>query len=122
MLTFEELQAINRARCEESYHRLDDWSATDWGCALGGEVGECLNLIKKLRRLCDGSEKPYNAGVSVVDLKVRIGDELADTVIYADLLASRLGLSLGVCVARKFNATSREIGSLKRITGPWDED
>ncbi len=35
-LTFEELQAVNRARCEESFHRLDEWSATNWACALGG--------------------------------------------------------------------------------------
>lgn len=119
-LTFAELQVVNRARCEASYHRLDEWSATDWACALGGECGEALNLVKKIRRLCDGADKPYNQGVEYVSLVKAVGEELADVVIYADLLASRLGLCLGDCVAEKFNSTSVKVGSDKRISGPGD--
>jgi len=119
-LTFAELQAANRALCEEIYYRLDEWSATDWACAMGGEAGEVLNQVNKLRRLCDGPDKPYNAGIVRSEVIRAIGRELADVVIYADLLASRLRLCLGDCVAETFNATSKAINSSKRISGPGD--
>ena len=123
MLTFEELQAVNRARCEESYHPIQDWSPTDWACAMGGECGEALNLVKKLRRLTGPTDRVTLELVQQIthgDLLESIGLELADVVIYADLLATRIGLSLGECVAKKFNATSQKINSGKRITGPGD--
>lgn len=99
MLTFDKLKFINARRCEDVYHPIEDWSPTDWGCAMAGEAGETCNKIKKLRR-CDD-----------IPLK-EIGEELADTVIYADLLATRLGLDLGKCVIDKFNKDS-----VKRGTG-----
>lgn len=43
-------RAVNVRRCEKSFFPLQDWSATDWACALAGEVGEACNLIKKARR------------------------------------------------------------------------
>lgn len=120
MLTFEELRAVNRARCEESYHSIDDWSPTDWACAMGGECGEALNLIKKLRRLTGPTNRVTLGFIQPTgesELVAEIGDELADVVIYADLLAARLGLLLSECVAKKFNSTSEKINSEKRITG-----
>lgn len=97
-LTFEELSVTNRRRCEDVSHPLDSWSPTDWATAMAGECGEACNLIKKLRR---GEEV----------LPEVIGDELADMVIYADLLAQRLGIDLGEAVRAKFNAVSRRRGS-----------
>jgi NTP pyrophosphatase (non-canonical NTP hydrolase) len=88
----------NVARCEDVFHQLDAWSPTDWACALAGETGEACNLIKKLRR---GEE-------------VESGDiarELADVVIYADLLAARCGIDLGEAVRCKFNEVSHRRGS-----------
>ena len=97
-LTFNQLRGTNIARCEEVFLPLDAWSPTDWACAMAGETGEACNLIKKLRR---GE-----------NIKAReIGDELADIVIYADLLAARLGLDLGEAIRHKFNATSLARGS-----------
>lgn len=98
-LTFEELTSANRKRCEASFHGVDEWGPTDWACAMAGEAGEACNLVKKQRR--------GDAGIEPED----IGKELADTVIYADLLASRLKLDLGSCVASKFNEVSRRVGS-----------
>ena len=92
-LTFEELREKNVARCEQVFHTLENWSLTDWATALAGEVGEACNLIKKRRR---------GETVNTED----IVDELADTVIYADLLAARLGVSLAEAVRRKFNEVS----------------
>ena len=65
---------------------------------MAGETGEACNLIKKLRR--GEAVRPET-----------IGEEIADVVIYADLLAARLGLDLGECVRAKFNLVSVKRGS-----------
>jgi len=96
-LTFERLSEINLDRCQGSFHVLDHWGVTDWACAAAGEMGEACNLIKKARR---GEDIPAS----------RIGEEIADTVIYLDLLAQRLGLRLGDEVRRKFDITSAKVG------------
>lgn len=97
-LSFNELSFVNSKRCEASFHPIDQWSPTDWACALAGETGEACNLIKKLHRGED---------INIEE----IGKELADVVIYADLLATRLGLNLGDCVKEKFNEVSDRVGS-----------
>ena len=98
-MTFADLKKKNRERCEEVFHPIDSWTPTDWACALAGEVGEACNLIKKMRR---GDPK-----ITRID----VGEELADVVIYADLLAQRLGLDLGYEVQMKFNLVSERRGS-----------
>jgi NTP pyrophosphatase (non-canonical NTP hydrolase) len=102
-LTFDYLRLTNKRRCEESFcHPIEDWNPAEWSNAMAGEVGEACNLTKKLLR---GDE------VSVKD----IGKEIADVVIYADLLATRLGLSLESCVVDKFNETSERRQSSIRL-------
>ena len=93
-LTFDKLREVNVARCEQVFHKIDSWSPTDWACAMGGECGEALNLIKKLKR----GEK--------IDKK-HIARELADIITYADLLAVRLNIDLGEAVREKFNIVSK---------------
>ncbi len=97
-LSFSGLRSANIERCEKSFHSVQGWSPTDWACAVAGEVGESCNLIKKLRR-----GEVINSG--------SIGKELADAVIYLDLLAARLGLDLGKCVREKFNEVSERVKS-----------
>ena len=94
-LTFHRLRKINVARCEQVFHKIDEWSPTDWATAMGGECGECLNFIKKMRRGED------------IDLK-DIAFELADIIIYADLLAARLDIDLNSAIVKKFNITSKK--------------
>jgi NTP pyrophosphatase (non-canonical NTP hydrolase) len=110
-LTFRELREANRTRCENTFHPIDAWSPTDWACAMAGEVGEACNEVKKLRRLdgADASEEKRD------ELVQKIGHELADTVIYADLLAERLGIDLGDAVREKFNIVSESRGSSIRL-------
>jgi NTP pyrophosphatase (non-canonical NTP hydrolase) len=105
-LNFGHLRTTNAARCNTCYHPINSWSPTDWGCAVGGEAGELLNKVKKLRRLEDGLDKPYNVGVDRNLLMLAISKEAADTVIYTDLLMTRLGMSLGFAILTKFNETS----------------
>lgn len=115
MLSFDELRRENVARCEESYHPLDEWSPTDWATALAGEVGEACNFIKKIRRLqSDPCVLPEESDAMFVLLE-NVEEELADVVIYADLLAARLHIDLGLAVKRKFNVVSGRIGSPRRL-------
>ena len=101
-LTFAELNQQNVMRCREKYHEICEWSPTDWACAMAGECGEACNAIKKRRR-----------GDSFMEEK--IAEEIADMVIYADLLCERLGFSLAAAVCAKFNATSAKVGSERRL-------
>lgn len=97
-LSFRELREANAERCVDVFHPIEEWSETDWACAMAGEAGEACNLVKKRRR---GEDVP----VSIV------AKELADAVIYADLLAERMGIDLGQAVRQKFNEVSRRKGS-----------
>lgn len=92
------LRELNAHRCSVSFgHGVDGWSETDWACAVAGEAGELCNLIKKRRR---GDDIGMGA----------VADEIADVVIYLDLLAARLGIDLGDAIAAKFNAVSGRVG------------
>lgn len=105
-LDFSTLRAANVGRCEESFHPLNDWSLPDWATALAGEVGEVCNIVKKLRRV--GEAERVGGGTTPIreELMAKLADELADVVIYADLLAARAGIDLGVAVREKFNLVS----------------
>lgn len=97
-LTFDELKKANKERSDEVYFPIDSWALTAWSNALAGEVGEVCNLTKKHLR-------------DTVENKTLICDELADVVIYADLLAQKLKVNLGDVIRVKFNKTSAERGS-----------
>lgn len=89
-LSFAHLRAVNVARCVEGWHHpIDSWSLADWLVALGGEVGEALNIVKKLNRARDGIIGNATGPDQLLD---DLADELADAVIYADLLAARFGV------------------------------
>lgn len=91
-LTFAELRRVNVDRCVNAFcHSLESWSLADWGVAYGGKVGEALNVIKKLNRARDGLA---GNSVDTATLHRMLADELADAVIYADLLAARIGVDL----------------------------
>jgi NTP pyrophosphatase (non-canonical NTP hydrolase) len=111
ILTFDQLRKANVTRCNATYHHLETWSPTDWATAMAGECGEACNVIKKIRRLEDGPDKSYNTDVDRASLVKKAADELADLVIYADLLACRLGIDLGDAVVKKFNEVSERVGS-----------
>ena len=111
LLSFGSLAVRNKARCNQSFHEIDEWSPTDWACAMAGECGEACNVIKKLKRLETEGNSPANAGLDKDDLYRAAADEIADMVIYADLLMQRMGMSLGDAIRSKFNRTSEQVGS-----------
>jgi NTP pyrophosphatase (non-canonical NTP hydrolase) len=113
-LDFDTLRIANVSRCEEVFHKLDDWSPTDWATAMAGEAGEACNQVKKLRRL-DGADAAIDTPEERARIIARVAEELADNVIYSDLLAARLGINLPEAVASKFNKVSEECGSVMRL-------
>ena len=98
-MTFGEFSYKNNRRCTLGFGFIvNEWSLTDWMCALTGEIGEAANLIKKLRR----GEK--------IDKK-EICFELADAITYIDLLMLALNLDTESILKEKFNIVSDRLGS-----------
>lgn len=112
---FGALREANVRRCNEVFHPLDSWSLTDWACAMAGEAGEACNVVKKLRRLDGTRVSPVGPGHDREDLLAHLSEELADVVIYADLLAARAGIDLREAVRAKFNRVSIERESKERL-------
>lgn len=93
------LKQLNKLRVSEFGHGdIMGWSPTDWGCAVAGETGELCNLLKKVKR---GEDIPIKD----------IAYEIADVLIYLDLVAQRMGIDLEEAMIEKFNLKSDEIGS-----------
>ncbi len=74
-----------------------------FGNAVAGEVGEACNIIQTLERERHG----LPGSRSTVDA---LADELADVIIYLDLIAAMTGIDLGTAVKNKFNKDSRKHG------------
>ncbi len=110
MLSFDILRLANLERLPQfrnRYGRLahskpdgSDWSDAQWLQAVVGELGEYANLRKKVDR----------GDLSMTEARADLARELADVVIYLDILASRLSVDLGEAVRLKFNEVSRRIG------------
>lgn len=114
-LTFNTLREANIARLPEfkNKHGMpahsepdgSDWSPAQWLQAVVGELGEYANVRKKYER----------GDITEIEFLELAADELADTVIYLDILAFRLGIDLGRATMGKWNRTSRRVGCNIRI-------
>jgi len=108
-LTFKGLRDANKKRIPlftdsngNKCHNEDgsDWNLNDWGVALSGEVGELCNFLKKVRR----------GDFTLDECRQDVADEIADVLIYLDVLASRCDISLAAAVRHKFNSVSSKKG------------
>lgn len=120
-LHFDVLRAANIARIPlfknskgERAHSSDngsDWALSAWSNAVASEVGEAANIIKKIER----------GDFTLDEKRSDLADELADIVVYLDILAMRAGIDLGAAIVSKFNAVSRRVDCGIRIgdTGDW---
>lgn len=126
-LGFRQLRRTNAERCGR-WHEDKPWNGSDWSNAMAGEFGEAMevleaivlsttvtaslgaaaNTVKKIRRGEDGH--PGAKDFPISDLIYRLSVELADTVIYLDLLADRFDIDLASAVTSKFNMVSRREG------------
>jgi len=118
-LTFDYVTAANLNRCNR-WHKggINDWSVSDWAVAMAGEAGEVCNAVKKLRRVEDeiaNMSDPDRQLSTRADAITKIGEELADTFLYLNLLACRLGIHLPTEIVTKFNATSERYGFPERL-------
>jgi NTP pyrophosphatase (non-canonical NTP hydrolase) len=97
-LTFAQLAQTNLSRCTRWHSEgIDGWSVADWMMAVAGEAGEICNACKKLRRVeddCANINDPGRQLSTKAEAVAAIGGELADTLIYLDLLARRLRMFL----------------------------
>lgn len=82
-----------------------DWTPAQWYQAASGEMGEYANLRKKVER----------GDMTLDEARPLLADELADVIIYLDILAHQLGIDLGEAVMEKWNRTSEKVGVTLRI-------
>ena len=115
-LSFDVLRKTNLERAMR-WHKggLEEWSVNDWLAAFGGEAGEALNAGKKHRRILSSIQQHGDIPADIDDAETKIMEELADTVIYADLVAARIGRSLAGAIRAKFNAISEREGFPERL-------
>lgn len=115
-LTFGELEQANRERNEERagtyfLSSVREWTLSQFVTAIAGEVGSAAHIAKKIdgdreARLLDSDTSWIGVPGGPQTVRGALADELADIVIYVDLLAQRIGVELATAVAAKFNATS----------------
>lgn len=107
MTTFlKQLRGMNESRAQAWTGGRSD--PLFWATELGGEVGEVLNVVKKLVREGWG----WKGGrANEQDL----ADELADVIICVDSLARHYKIDIESAVARKFNETSDKHGFPQKI-------
>lgn len=115
-LRFDILRAINVRRCVRGFkHSLESWSVAEWTNAAIGELGEACNIAKKMLRHRDGVAGNKGDDRDLAKLRRKLGRELADAIIYLDLVAASQGIDLGAAVRETFNAKSEEIGAEERL-------
>lgn len=116
-LTFDQVRVINVARARRWHNGFPDgddpWTGADWSNAMMGEAGEAANVVKKLRR----GETGLNGAVDPDRQKLIewLGHELADTILYAILLAEFYGVDLPRSIVEKFDAISVREGFPERL-------
>lgn len=107
-----ELRAANQAR-QRQWDPEELLDKLYFSNALAGEAGEVCNVVKKMIR---EEHKLTGSRAVVSDLAF----ELADVIIYADLLAAKCGIDLEEAVASKFNRVSISYDFLQRLTLPGE--
>lgn len=96
-LSFDRLRKATNKRRGDIYPKCKKWGYAEYCMATAGEFGELCNFLKKVSR----------GSTTIKDVKEDVEKELADTVIYLDMLASELGVDLGEVVRKKFNEVSK---------------
>lgn len=127
LLTFAKLRAMNLSRGRRWHpgfpETRDGWTGGDWSNASLGELGELVEVLGKLMQIGNTVKKVRRKEESLsgaVDpdfdtLKQHLANEIADVVIYLDLLAAFYGLDLASAVKDKFNFISEREGFPQRL-------
>ena len=110
----EHLRVVNGKRAE-AWAEGRESDPLFWAIELGGEVGEILNVVKKLRR----EEIGWRGSRATLE---DLADEIADGLICLDSLARHYGIDLAAATSAKFNKTSEKVGLPHRLATPTRED
>lgn len=102
-----DLRAAN-VKCQKEWDSDSRISLTYRACELAGELGEALNVLKKIERENLGLR---GSRATVDDL----ADELADVIICVDLLMMDLDIDMHAAVSKKFNQTSKKYNLKTRM-------
>jgi NTP pyrophosphatase (non-canonical NTP hydrolase) len=112
-MNLSDLREQNLTRCNRWHPGgIVEWSLSDWAVAAAGEMGEACNVVKKLNRERDGLVGNAKSGD---DLRKDLADEIADVIIYLDIMASHAGIDMGEAIRSKFNRTSEKNGFPERL-------
>lgn len=106
------LRKANVARCtgKDGFdHALDNWSLLEWAGAMCGESGEAANVAKKIKRIVGNTRGNQGQDNDLQYLKEKLAKEVADVVIYGDLILADLGVSLQQIVTEVFDTKSVEL-------------
>lgn len=100
-MKFNKLSKANKERSPliQQHFDIQDWSLGDWCTKVGEEYGEVCRAIIRIMR-----------GKDIEEHKKNLGEELADLVVSADLLACHAGINLEEEIKKKFNSTSDKYG------------
>lgn len=117
MLSIKQIVKKSETRAAR-WHGEDKWNALEWAGAMCGEAGEAANAAKKLRRI--GSDvksinEPGRHYETVEEAKKAVGREVADTILYAVLLASCVDVDLENILIDVFNKKSDEYGFPEKL-------
>jgi len=97
-LTFHDLREANENR-QVAWEGSVKMTEEFLGNALAGEVGEACNIVKKLARKRLG----ILGDTATTD---ELAEELADVIIYVDLLAKHYNIDLANAIRHKLNKVS----------------
>lgn len=107
MNTLENLKIANRERCPLFGSSIEDWNLPQWGNAVAGETGEMCNIIKKIDR----------GDFTLEEKRQDLADEVADQIIYLDMLCQKAGIDMEQAIISKFNKTSIKIKTAILLPG-----
>src|SRR5688572_11665741 len=103
---------VNVARADEDFRDYDLPSSTlFFAVGAAGEMGELLNLVKKLERKAHGGPDVGNS-LKADDINVHhLEEEIGGVLTYLDLLASRYSINLEEALTKTFNKVSDKLNS-----------
>lgn len=121
-LTLARLREANSNRQDQWDHAQHKLSLSYFGNAFAGEIGEVLEVVLDMVRsgtiACNTIKKIDRETLGLRGSRAtteQLADELADVIIYMDLLAQKAGINLDEAVIRVFNRKSKELKLKERL-------
>lgn len=119
-LTLQQIFETNVERCKKWHPGgIEEWSPLEWAGAMCGESGEAANAAKKLKRVESKLQNIKAPGRCLIDVdaaRVKVSEEVADTILYGLLLMARVGVTNPErIISEVFNRKSEEYGFPERL-------